>query len=113
MKMFLKFALLAVIFSSVFGCATSDTDFQTHLQMPESFNPIFHRYKALPEEKVLVVAVDPGGRWAFGYDHSRESLEEAAMNAAIKCDKARKKHNVFTEGTIFAVNDDVIYNDIK
>ena len=113
MKSFLKIALLAILFSSVFGCASSDTQFHTRLQVPETFNPIFHRYKALPEEKVLVIAVDPGGRWAFGYDHSRESLEEAAINAAIKCDKAREKLNVFTKGTIFAVNDDVIYNNIK
>ena len=110
MKLFIKFTLLAVLFSSVIGCATSGDYAQINLHPPDSFNPIFHRYKALPEEKVLVIAVDPGGRWSFGYDHSRESLQEAAENAATKCDRARKKHKVFTKATIFAINDEVVYN---
>ena len=64
----------------------------------------------------MVVAVDPiplgitrEPNWAFGYDDSRATLEEAAKNAAIKCDKARKKHKVFAKGKIFAINDEVIY----
>jgi len=111
MKLFTKFALLAVLLSSVFGCATSGDKFQARLTPPDAFNPIFMSYKELPGEKVLVVAVDPGGRWAFGYDYGQDDLTVAAENAAIKCDKARKKFKVFTKAKIFAVNNEVIYNN--
>lgn len=109
MKLLMKFTLLAILLFSVFGCATSGEKFEARLTPPDSFNPIFMRYKELPGEKVLVVAVDPGGRWAFGYDHSQNDLQTAAENAAVKCDKARKKFKVFTKAKIFAINDDVIY----
>ncbi|QHI69269.1 hypothetical protein [Tichowtungia aerotolerans] len=114
MKLFVKFAVLAVILSTIFGCATSDGEkFEVRLRPPEEFNPYFLKYKELPGQKVLVVAVDPGGRWACAYDHDRGTLREAAENAAIKCDKARKKHNVFTKAKIFAINDEVVYyNDL-
>jgi hypothetical protein len=72
-------------------------------------NPIFLRYKELPGNKVFVVAVDPTGQWAFGYDHGRETLQEAAENAAIKCDKAREKHQVFNKVKLFAVNNEIVY----
>lgn len=111
MKLLMKFALLAVLLSTVFGCATSGDKFEVRLPPPDSFNPIFMRYQELPGEKVLVVAVDPGGRWAFGYDCDKETLQEAAQNAAIKCDKARAKFKVFSKARIFAINDEVIYNN--
>ncbi len=112
MKLCIKLALLALILSSLFGCATSDAPFETALQPPDAFNAHFQRYLALPEEKVLVIAVDPGGRWAFAYDHNRETLKEAAENAAIKCDRAREKHKVFAKGKIFAINNKVVYNEL-
>ena len=111
MKLFAKFALLAVLLSTVFGCVNPGEPFQVRLTPPDSFNPVFLRYKEKPGEKVIVVAVDPGGRWAFGYDHSRDNLQEAAKNAAMKCDKARDKHKVFTKARIFAINDTVVYYD--
>ena len=69
------------------------------------------KYKELPGQKVMAVAVDPGGRWAFGFDHSRTSLQEAAENAAKKCDDARKDFKVFSKARIFAINDEVVYYD--
>ncbi|MBC8206466.1 MAG: hypothetical protein ISR85_02235 [Kiritimatiellales bacterium] len=111
MKPFVKFALLAILLSALFGCANSGEPFEVRLAPPDTFNPVFMRYKERPGEKVIVVAVDPGGSWAFGYDHSRDNLQEAAMNAAMKCDKAREKHKVFTKAKIFAINDEVVYYD--
>ncbi len=110
MKLFVKFALLAALLSTVFGCTTPGETFEVLLAPPDSFNAVFMRYKETPGQKVIVVAVDPGGRWAYGYDHTRSTLEEAARRAAIKCDKAREKHNVFTKAKIFAINDTVIYD---
>ena len=114
MKLFAKFALLAVLLSTVFGCATSGERFEARLTPPDAFNPVFLRYKEHGGEKIMVVAVDPGRRWAFGYAHSKDTLQEAAEAAAVKCDKARKKHKVFTKAKIFAINDEVVYyNDFE
>ena len=109
MKSLVKIILLSILLSSVYGCASSGKKFETRLAPPEAFNPTFLKYKELPGQKVMVVAVDPTGQWAFGYDYNRATLEEAAQNAAVKCDKARDKHEVFTTGKLFAVNDEVVY----
>jgi len=109
MKVFIKLAVLSALLSVVYGCASSGDKFETRTPPPDALNPVFMRYKELPGEKVFVVAVDPTGQWAFGYDSNRETLEEAAVNAAVKCDEARKKHRVFTKAQLFAVNDEVVY----
>jgi hypothetical protein len=112
MKLLFKALILTAALLAAFGCSTmTDERYETRLQPPESFNPIFLRYKEQPENKVIVVAVDPGGHWAFGYDHSRDTLQEAAENAALKCDKARKKHKVYSKAKLFAVNNEVVYYD--
>jgi hypothetical protein len=111
MKSLIKITLLSVLISTVYGCASSD--FESRIAPPEALNPVFLRYKELPGQKVFVVAVDPTGQWAFGYDHSRATLEEAAQSAAVKCDVARKKHQVFATGKLFAVNDEVVYYNQK
>ena len=109
MKAFIKLTVLSALLSVVYGCASSGDKFETRVPPPDAINAIFMRYKELPGEKVFVVAVDPTGRWAFGYDVKRETLEEAARNAAIKCDDSRKKHGVFTKAKLFAVNNEVVY----
>ena len=112
MKSFVKFALLSAMLAALYGCASGTYD--TRLAPPDAMNPVFMRYKELPEQKVFVVAVDPTGQWAFGYDHGRETLAEAAENAAVKCDKAREKHKVFTKAKLFAINNEIVYyNTLK
>ena len=107
MKKLLQLLLMLIAFGALCGCATSS--YQTRLDPPDAFNPVFYRYEKLQGNKVIVLAVDPGGHWAFGYDHSCDTIEEAAKNAAIKCDQARKKHKVFNKAKLFAVNNDVVY----
>jgi len=111
MKKIINLLLLSVLLSVLFGCTTTDEKYETLLQPPDSFNPIWLRYQELPGEKTMVVAIDMGGNWAFGSDHDRDSLKEAAKNAAIKCDNARKKHKVFAKATLFAVNNEIVYYD--
>jgi hypothetical protein len=111
MKMFIKSALLAALLAAVFGCATSGEKFETRLAPPDAFNPTFMLYKQMPGQKVMAVAVDPGGRWAFGFDHSKATLEEAETNALAKCNSAREDHKVFFTAKIFAINDEVVYYD--
>jgi len=114
MKTFIKLVLLSAVLATLCGCASEP--FETRYAPPDAFSPVFLRYKEMPGQKVMVVAIDPTPlgvsrepNWAFGYDDSRATLEEAAENAAIKCDKARKKHKVFAKGKIFAINDEVVY----
>lgn len=113
MKAFAKFTLLAILLSSVFGCATSGRDSRIKLTPPDAINAVYMGYEKLPGQKVFVIAVDPSGEWAYGYDDSQATLEEAAKNAAVKCDAARKKFNVFAPARIFAINNDVIYYNIQ
>jgi len=114
MKPFIKLLLLSAVLATLFGCASEP--YETRYAPPDAFNPVFLRYKEMLGQKVMVVAIDPAPlgidrepNWAFGYDDSRATLEEAAENAAIKCDKARKKHKVFAKGKIFAINDEIVY----
>ncbi len=107
MKKFIRFALLSTLLATLCGC-TSGT-YEARLDPPKAFNTHFMDYKSMPGQKVMLIAVDPTGQWAFGYDHSRTNLAEAAENAAIKCDIARKKLKVFTKAKLFAVNDEIVY----
>lgn len=109
MRMLTKLFLLVALFLVVFGCATDELN--KRLPPPDAFNLNFLKYQALQGEKVMVVAIDLGGNWAFGYDYNRNSLQEAAESAAIRCDKQREKHQVFTKGKLFAVNDEIVYYD--
>ena len=111
MKKLLKFALLAVLLSALCGCASSGEKYETRLTPPDAFSTHWLDYQKLPGQKVMTIAVDPTGQWAFGFDYDRETIEEAAQNAALKCDKAREKHQVFTRAKLFAVNDEIVYNN--
>lgn len=111
MKALLKIAILSVLLSAVYGCVGGT--YEARRPPPDALNPVFLRYKELSGQKVFVIAVDPTGQWAFGYDHNRTNLQEAAQNAAVKCDKARKKHQVFAKAKLFAINNDIVYYDQK
>lgn len=107
MKTFIKAALLFALLTTVFGCASGT--YESRLAPPDAFNPVFMHYKELPGQKVMMIAVDPTGVWAFGFDYDRATIEEAAQNATIKCDKAREKYSVFNKATPFAINDEIVY----
>lgn len=107
MKALIKLVILSILLSTVYGCASGT--YESRLAPPDAFNPMFLKYQKLPGQKVMVLAVDPTGQWAFGYDQGRGTLEEAAKNAAVKCDKEREKHLVFNKARLFAVNDEIVY----
>lgn len=110
MKSLVKIVLLAALLASVYGCASS-TKKVTHLRPPDSFNPYYMGYTKLPGQKVCVVAVDPDGKWAYGYDSGRATLEEAAAKAAKDCDAARERYRVFAKPKLFSINDKIVYYD--
>ena len=107
MKALIKIAVISVLLLTVYGCASGT--YESRLAPPDAFNPTFLKYKELPGQKVMVIAVDPTGQWAYVYDYNSATLEEAAKNAATKCDKEREKHEVFAKAKLFAVNDEIVY----
>lgn len=111
MKTFIKFALLSALLMTGYGCASGKGTYETRLNPPDEFNLVFQKYKELPGQKVMVVAVDPTGEWAFGFDDGRATLKEAAIAAAAKCDKSRFDFRVYTKAKLFAVNNKVVYHD--
>lgn len=111
MKALIKAALLFALLTTVFGCASGT--YETRLAPPDAFNPIFLKYKDLPGQKVMMVAVDATGVWAFGYDFDKATIEEAAQTATIRCDKAREKYSVFSQAKLFAVNNEIVYYQDK
>jgi len=111
MKRIITLCLLSGVFFAFHSYASPNEKFEIRRRPPEALNPVFLRYQGLPQQKVIVIAVDAGGNWAFGYDHSRSSLEEAAKAATVKCDAARKKNKVRAKAKLFAINDDIVYYD--
>lgn len=113
MKKLLKIALLFALLSTLYGCASSGEKFETRLAPPDAFNPYFIGYQQFSGQKVMVVAVDPTGQWAYGIGHDKKTLEEAAQEAAVKCDKEREKHKVYAKAKLFAINDEIVYYNRK
>ncbi len=111
MKKLINLLLLFVLLSALCGCTTTGEKYDPLLRPPDAFNPAFLRYQELEGQKIMVVAIDMSGNWAFGYDYDCDTLAEAAENATIKCDKARKNHKVFAKAKLFAVNNEVVYYD--
>lgn len=106
MKTLIKVSVLSVLMSMVFGCAST---YDTFVPPPEEINQAFMEYQKLPGQKVFVVAIDPTGPYAFGFDAGRATLEEAGKNAAVTCDQHREKNQVLNTAKVFAINDEVVY----
>jgi len=81
-------------------------------ELPMSVKKKLIEYKKLPSNKVFVVAIDPGGTYAYGYDGGKATLKEAAKIATLKCDKQRKKYGIVSKPYIYAINDKVVYHDM-
>lgn len=110
MKSVVRSFIASILLVTIVGCATNGKEaFQPRLPPPDVMSPVYLRYLEEPDNKVFVVAVDPDGTWAFGYDFGKASVEEAARSAAQKCDAARERHGVHTKGSIFAINDEIVY----
>lgn len=103
----IKNILLCTLLAVICGCA-SDTA-RARIAPPEEVELALRRYEKLPGNKVFVVAVDPTGQWAFGYDGDRATLEEAARNAAVKCDAARLEKKVFNQAALYDINGRTVY----
>ena len=69
-------------------------------------------YHKMPENKVFVIAIDPGGEFSFGYDYGKPSLKAAARVAVEKCDANREAHGICAAPIVYAINDKVVYEEM-
>lgn len=110
MNMLMRFFILSALLAVLSGCATSvEKQLESRMPPPAAMDRIFLKYKALPGEKVFVVAVDRDGKWVYGYDAGRDTKEEAARNAVAQCDTLRQSRNILSPAKLFAVNNDIVY----
>jgi hypothetical protein len=109
MKVFAKFLFVSVVISMVAGCAS---DVVYIPKVPQAAQAKLLDYKAQPGNKVFILAVDPGGDFAFGYDYGKATLKEAVEVATKKCDVNREAHRISAKPYIYALNDVVVYEDM-
>ena len=109
MKGFAKLLFASVVVSMVAGCA-SDVIFIP--KVPPQAQAKLLDYYAQPNNKVFVLAVDPGGDYAFGYGVGKATLKEAAKVAVEECDANRAAHGIVARPYIYALNNKVVYEEM-
>jgi hypothetical protein len=109
MRVFVKFLFVSVVVAMIAGCA-SNTVYVP--KIPPRAQAKLLDYFEQPESKVFVIAVDPSGDFAFGYDYGKPTLKQAAKVAVEKCDASREANGILAKPYIYAVNDKVVYEEM-
>ncbi len=91
------------------GCASNGVFYP---KVPTDAQAMLLDYYAQPDNKVFVLAVDPGGDFAYAYDHGRATLREAAQVAVESCDLQRKAQSISAKPYIYAINNKVVYREM-
>lgn len=109
MKVVAKFSFVLALLAMLVGCA-SNTVFVP--KIPPHAQAKLLDYYNQPDNKVFVIAIDPGGDYAFGYDYGKSTLKEAAKVAVEKCDANREAHGIVAKPYIYAINNKVVYEEM-
>jgi hypothetical protein len=109
MKVFTRVSFASVLVSMLAGCASNVAYVP---KIPPQAQAKLLDYYAQPDSKVFVIAIDPGGDYAFGYDYGKPTLKEAAKVAVEKCDSNREIHGIVAKPYIYAINDKVVYEEM-
>jgi len=109
MKVFTKFLFSSVLVAMLTGCA-SDVAYVP--KIPPHAQAKLLDYFEQPDNKVFIIAVDPNGNYAFGYDYGKATLKEAAKVAVEKCDASRDSSGIIARPYIYALNDKVVYEEM-
>jgi hypothetical protein len=109
MKVLAKFLCVGVLISVVAGCASNDSVYVP--KVPPGVQAQLLDYFAQPDNKVFILAVDPGGDYAFGYDYGKATTKEAAKAALDMCEDGRKSLGIAGDPIVYALNDKVVYED--
>ena len=108
MKMLAKFLCISTVVTLIAGCA-SDVVYIPRL--PPHAQAQFLDYLEQPDNKVFVVAIEPGGDYAFGYDFGKSTLKEAAKVAVEKCDANRESQGILSKSYVYAINNKVVFEE--
>ncbi|VGO13738.1 hypothetical protein PDESU_02295 [Pontiella desulfatans] len=106
MKVLAKFFVFVTIATVIAGCA-SDTAYIPRIP-PEAQAKLLDYFEK-PDNKVFIIAIDPGGDFAYAYDYGKSTLKEAARVAVKKCDESRNDNGIIARPYIYAMNNEVVY----
>ncbi|MEA2069641.1 MAG: hypothetical protein U9P12_10600, partial [Verrucomicrobiota bacterium] len=109
MKVLTKIFCVLTVLTLVAGCA-SDSVYVPKIP-PHAQAKLLDYFKQ-PDNKVFIIAIDPGGDYAFGYDYGKPTLKEAAKVAVEKCDASREFSGIIARPYIYALNDKVVYEEM-
>ena len=106
MKVLTKVLCVGMMIAVVAGCA-SDVVYVPSL--PTHAQSLYLDYQSQQDNKVFVVAIDPNGDFAVGYDYGKATKNEAYQSALAQCKANCEKYGVLTEPLVYAINDEVVY----
>ncbi len=109
MKGLAKILSVVSIGALVAGCA-SDVAYVP--KIPAEVQAKLLDYHAQPGNKVFVLAVDPGGDYAYGYDYGKATLKDAAKVAVEKVDAQREASGIVGRPYVYALNDRVVWSEM-
>ena len=109
MRVFVRFLFVSVVVAMVAGCA-SNTVYVP--KIPPRAQAKLLDYFEQPDSKVFVIAIDPSGDFAYGYDYGKPTLKQAAKVAVEKCDASRDANGIIAKPYIYAINDKVVYEEM-
>ena len=109
MKLISGFLFTSVLASMLVGCAS---DIAYVPKIPPHAQAKLLDYFEQPGNKVFIIAIDPSGNYAFGYDHGKSTLKEAAEAAFKMCAASRESSGVVARPCIYALNNTVVYEEM-
>ncbi|MEN8256203.1 MAG: hypothetical protein ABFR33_12120 [Verrucomicrobiota bacterium] len=109
MKRFAGVLFVSVLVVVLAGCANNVAYVP---KIPPHAKAKLLDYFEQPDNKVFIIAVDPGGSYAFGYDYGKPTLKDAAKVAVEKCDASREASGIIARPYIYALNDKVVYEEM-
>jgi hypothetical protein len=109
MKAVAKFLCVGMAVAFIAGCA-SDVVYVP--KVPQKAQAALLDYYDQPDNKVFVIAIDPNGDYAFGYDYGKATTKEAAQVAAEMCQSNSEAAGVLAKPYVYAINNKVVYEDM-
>lgn len=110
MKVLAKVFCVVTMISVVAGCASKNEAYIP--KVPPGVQAQLLDYFELPDNKVFILAVDPSGEYAYGFESGKATLKEAAKAAVETCDASRDALGVVGRPYIYALNNKVVYGDM-
>jgi hypothetical protein len=110
MKLLAKIFCSVALVSIIAGCASKSSVYVP--KVPDGVKQALLDYETQPDNKVFILAVDPGGDYAYAYEYGQATLKEAAKIAVEKVDVQRKEMGVVARPYVYALNDKVVWEEM-